>query len=157
MRSQLLEDINQFMGFTVKVEKLYPNAQLPERAHPQDAGADLFSVDNVVIAPLTRVMIHTGIAIQNLNPLSYFRIAPRSGLAAHKGIDVFAGVVDCNYTGEIKVILFNSSNEEVTINKGDKIAQLIMEQIFTPGFEWTEKLEETDRGEAGFGSSDSKS
>lgn len=138
----------------IKIKRFNSLAKLPSRSHPNDAGADLFSVVNAGIAPNTRISIQTGIAIENHDPDTYFRIAPRSGLANKHGIDVLAGVVDCGYTGEIVVILLNTSSEYVTIRVGDKIAQLIHERIYRPAFEWTNDLSVSDRGNNGFGSTD---
>lgn len=80
------------------------------------------------------------------------RVAPRSGLAAKHSIDTGAGVIDGDYRGEVKVILFNFSDADFTIKEGDRIAQLIIERIYTPEVVVVEKLEESTRGTRGFGS-----
>jgi dUTP pyrophosphatase len=82
----------------------------------------------------------------------YARIAPRSGLAFKYGIQVGAGVVDSDYTGEIKVLQFNHGAYDFTIKAGDRIAQLIFERIFTNELEEVEELVKTERGAGGFGS-----
>lgn len=145
----------------IKVKRLSSNAKLPSRANSNDAGADIFSAIDVVIPAGQRRFIPTGIAIQAEQEVSgmasYFRIAPRSGLAFNNGIDVLAGVVDLGYTGEIKVGLLNTSNEDFTIKAGDKIAQLIREVcIINNNFIEVDSLEETSRGEKGFGSTGTK-
>lgn len=84
----------------------------------------------------------------------YGGIAPRSGIATKNGIDVGAGVIDSDYTGNVAVLLFNFGDKEFTIKKGDKIAQLICEQIIIPNLTKVTKLKETKRGMKGFGSSD---
>ncbi len=159
MRNQLAEDINKlldlnnsFLKNRIKVKKLHPEAFLPFRANEADAGGDLASVENMVIPAGQRALISTGIAIENNNPNTYFQIAPRSGLAVKYGIDVFAGIVDQNYTGEIKVVLFNSGDKDYKINIGDRIAQIIQVHISIPEFEWVEELNITERGSNGFGS-----
>ncbi len=87
-------------------------------------------------------------------PGTYGRVAPRSGLAVKNGISTGAGVVDADYRGEVKVVLFNHSNIDFEVKQGDRIAQLVLEKIMTPDVViiTAEQLTETDRGEAGFGS-----
>ena len=142
----------------VKVKLLRALAKLPERSNSSDAGADLFSAVDVMVPAGKRVFVATGIAVQAVNKSangfsSYFRIAPRSGLALKNGIDVLAGVVDSSYTGEILVGLLNTSDSDFEIKAGMKIAQLIREVIILDSFIAVDSLEETDRGSKGFGSS----
>jgi dUTP pyrophosphatase len=80
------------------------------------------------------------------------RVAPRSGLAAKHSIDTGAGVIDADYRGEVKVILFNFSEVDFAIKEGDRIAQLVIERIYTPDVVVVEKLEASVRGAGGFGS-----
>jgi len=82
----------------------------------------------------------------------YGRIAPRSGLASKNFIDVGAGVIDCDYRGNVGVLLFNFSEEQFIVNKGDRIAQLICEKIEYPELEQVDELDITERNTAGFGS-----
>lgn len=138
----------------IKLNKLDPKAKTPYRANSSDAGADLFSIEDVMIQPLERKMISTGIKIKI--PEGYYgRIAPRSGLAVKNGIDVLAGVVDSAYTGEVKIVLFNTDKSNTYfVKQGERIAQLIIEDHFNFDFvEVVEDLETTDRGNKGFGSS----
>ena len=100
-----------------------------------------------------RILIGTGIAIE-LPKGVYGRIASRSGLALKKGLDIGAGVIDPDYRGEIKILLFNHSESEYLIKKGDRIAQLIMEKIKIVDIEEIEDLGSTDRSNQGFGSTD---
>lgn len=142
----------------MKVKRLTETSKLPERNHENDAGFDLFSDEEIVIPPLERKVIKTGISvsldfIENKDFSVYLRIAPRSGLSVKKGIDVFAGVIDIGYRGEILICLFNSSKEDVEIKQGDKIAQMIPTVIYKTEVLDVENLDETDRGEKGFGSS----
>jgi dUTP pyrophosphatase len=83
----------------------------------------------------------------------YGRIAPRSGLAVKHGVQTGAGVIDPDYTGELKVILFNHGSEKFEIKKGDRIAQLILEKCETPLIDEVEEIKDTQRGTRGFGSS----
>lgn len=136
----------------MKIKLLSKEAKPPIRANSTDAGADLCSIEDLVISPLERKPVSTGISIEI--PEGYYgRIAPRSGLAYKNGIDVLAGVIDSSYRGEIKVILFNSDKENYfEIKKGDRIAQLIIEDHFNLEFEIVDDLSYTARGQGGFGS-----
>jgi dUTP pyrophosphatase len=137
----------------IKFNKLHPSAKAPKRSNPTDAGADLFSIEKQVIQPLERKLISTGIAIEI--PEGYYgRIAPRSGLAIKNGIDVLAGVVDSEYRGEIKIVLYNGDkSNSFFVEPGDRIAQLIIERHYNFEFvEVVEELSNTDRGAGGFGS-----
>ena len=141
----------------LKIKKLIKDAQLPQRAHETDAGYDLFSAQTVNIGAGTRKLISTGISMEipiaeDDEILVYGRIAPRSGLANKHGIDVFAGVIDPGYRGELKIILFNSSKTMYKVKKGDKIAQLLLTPVVTPKVFEVETLSNTDREKGGFGS-----
>jgi dUTP pyrophosphatase len=137
---------------TLKVQKLVPNAVIPTRGTPGAAGYDLYSTDAFIIMPGHRVVIPTGLAIQ-LPTGTYGRIAPRSGLAVKHGVDVLAGVVDPDYTGELKVVLVNTDlRRAFMIRPGYRIAQLILENYSTAEIEETPYVEQTERGEEGFGS-----
>ena len=139
----------------LNVTKLTPSAILPVRASSRAAGYDLFSIDSYVVLPGRRVVVATGITIQ-LPPGTYGRIAPRSGLAVKHGLDTLAGVIDPDYTGEVKVVLQNlDCTQPFVIRPGYRIAQLILEQCVTPDVveipgECTGLV--TERGAAGFGS-----
>lgn len=140
----------------IKVKKIHELAILPKRNNITDAGADLFSVEQICIEPQGRAIISTGVAIE-IPEGFYGRIAPRSGLAAKYGIDVLAGVCDSSYRGEIKVVLINTDKDKpFEITYGDKIAQLIIEQHFNFEFTQVEELSDSSRGANGFGSSGNK-
>jgi len=142
----------------IRVKRLTQTARLPEKAHETDAGFDLFSDIDLVIPPKSRGIVSTGIIMilpeipyPSFN--TYLRIAPRSGLSVKKGIDVFAGVIDIEYRGELIVCLFNSSDEPFEIKKGDKVAQIIPTIILNDKLQEVEEIDETERGSNGFGSS----
>ena len=135
----------------MRVKKLRDEAILPIRAHSEDIGADIHSIEDVLIPSGEHRLVSTGISAQAPEGC-YIRIAPRSGLAAKNAIDVYAGVVDSNYTGEIKVILMNSGKSIFTVNKGDRIAQLICERAVISEIVEVDSLENTERSSAGFGS-----
>jgi dUTP pyrophosphatase len=128
---------------------------LPKRAHPGDAGVDLYSTVDVRIEPGTRAMIPTGIAIA-LPFGTVGLIHPRSGLAAKHGLTVVntPGTVDAGYRGEIKVCLLNTDRDAaVDIARGDRIAQLLVQRVELPDFVEVSFLDETVRGAGGYGSS----
>jgi dUTP pyrophosphatase len=138
----------------LNVTKLVPNATLPTRSTPGAVGYDLFSIDNYVVLPGRRVVVSTGISVA-IPPGCYGRIAPRSGLAVKHGLDTLAGVIDPDYTGEVKVVLQNlDSHQPFVIRPGYRIAQLILEQCVTPDVVEVagECTSLTERGANGFGS-----
>ena len=114
------------------------------------AGYDIRANEKLVIPEHSRKLVSTGIKVK-LPVGTYGRIAPRSGLAV-KSIDVAAGVIDRDYTGEIRVLLVNNSDFAFKVNIGDRIAQLVIERIATVKFELVKSLTGTERGEKGFGS-----
>jgi len=161
----------------LKVKKLDDRAKLPQRNHTSDAGLDLYAIESCVIYPGETKKIRTGIAVQiddswsntyhgtnEPKPKTYgLFIHDRSGLGS-KGIHRFAGVCDISFRGEIQVVLHNanlsSDNwdgqtpvEPFRVNQGDKIAQLVIQEVFLPEVVGVEELNETDRGEKGWGSS----
>jgi dUTP pyrophosphatase len=143
----------------LNVIKLNPSAILPVRASAGAAGYDLFSTDSYVVLPGRRVVVSTGITVQ-LPPGTYGRIAPRSGLAVKHGLDTLAGVIDPDYTGEVKVVLQNLDGAQpFVIRPGYRIAQLILEnytvaEVVEIPTENTPLVAapSTARGTAGFGS-----
>jgi len=133
-----------------------PNLDQLVKAHPTDAGYDLCCAEHTVTVPAREwAVIATGVRLAI--PEGYVGIVkPRSGLAAKQGIDVGAGVIDSGYRGEVKVVLFNHSDTDVQFQYGDRIAQLVVLQLFTGDLEKvesTDDLPEADRAEKGFGSS----
>lgn len=132
-------------------KKLSDQAILPSRGSSLAAGLDLSSIETVTIEAGTKAIVSTGLAVA-IPENTYLRIAPRSGLAAKHSIDVLAGVVDADYRGEIKVILVNLGRGSFTINKGDRIAQAILEKCVIAEVIETNDLDQTERGINGFGS-----
>lgn len=136
----------------MQIKRLTENAKLPSRGSEGAAGYDLYSTSKHVIKPGERVLVSTGLAI-NLKRGRYARIAPRSGLSVKYGIHVGAGVVDSDYRGEIKVLLYNlDTKNDFEVNIGDRIAQMIIEYCDTPEIEDVSELDDTVRGSDGFGS-----
>lgn len=125
-------------------------AILPTRAHPTDAGLDLYSREDAIIHPNVRAVFDTGVHIEI--PAGYCGyIKSRSGLMCKKGL-IADGTIDSGYTGAIGVILFNLSGTRVEIKKGEKIAQLVIHKCELPELEVVDALEETERSSGGFGS-----
>jgi len=143
--------MSRFMN-EVKISITDEHGKLPTKAHPSDAGYDLYSVEDVVIKPNQRVVVKTGISMEMPTHLSGL-IWPRSGLAVKQGIDVLAGVIDAGYRGEIMVCLLNTSPLDVTIDKGDRIAQLIFQEVLNITLMSSDSLNASQRGGSGFGSS----
>jgi dUTP pyrophosphatase len=135
-------------SFQVKLN--YEDAQAPTRGSDEAAGYDLYSYESETVVPKQIKLIDTGISIR-VPEGTYGRIAPRSSVSK-KGILINAGVIDRDYRGPVKVMVHNLSNDNYVINKNDRIAQLILEQIKTPPVELVEELDDTVRGEGGFGS-----
>lgn len=134
------------------IKKLSPSAVIPSRASSGSAGYDLSASHDAIVCSRGKELIRTDIAIAI--PEGYYgRVAPRSGLALKNSIDVGAGVIDCDYRGNIGVILFNHSEKDFVIKIGDRIAQLILEKITTPNVEIVDDLDDTIRGKQGFGHS----
>lgn len=145
-------------NLNINFVKATKSAKVPTKSHDGDAGYDLYSAEYHKLYPLERKVISTGLKIRI--PYGYYgRIAPRSGLAVKKGIDVLAGVCDSIYRGIVGVVLINlndparmSSNSIIEIKPGDKIAQIIFERCHNADWREVDELDETDRGEGGFGS-----
>ena len=139
----------------IKVVKLTQDAKLPEKAHEDDAGYDLFAQEGAVLAPGQSILIPTGIALA-LPPMTEGQIRPRSGLALQKQITVLnsPGTIDAGYRGEIGVILINHGTSDFVVEKGMRIAQLVIAPVLDTSMVRSESLDDTQRGIGGFGSTD---
>ena len=138
----------------IAVKRLDPDLPLPHRAHPEDAGADLYSAEDVTLQPGERALIGTGIAIA-LPIGTVGLIHPRSGLAAKQGLSIVntPGTVDAGYRGELKVCLINTDRSEpIVITRGMRIAQLVVQRVELASFQEVDELDETVRGAGGYGS-----
>jgi len=124
---------------------------IPQYAHAGDAGADITASEKIAIPPRERTLVSTGVRLEI--PEGYVGLIwPRSGLAVKKGIDCGAGVIDSHYRGEVKVLLFNHSDNEFQIEPGDRIAQILIQKVERVEFNLVDQLNETARSDAGFGS-----
>ena len=141
---------------TLGVELVHEDAKVPSYAYPSDSGFDLRSTIEINIPPFGRALIPTGIKLSI--PEEYeIQVRPKSGLALNQGLTVLntPGTVDSGYVGEIKVIVFNTNNETVTVSKGMKIAQAVLCPVVCGKYvslELTNKVDDKDRGDKGFGS-----
>ncbi|XP_051000498.1 deoxyuridine 5'-triphosphate nucleotidohydrolase, mitochondrial [Acomys russatus] len=138
-------------GASLRFVRLSEHATAPTRGSARAAGYDLYSAYDYTIPPMERAVVKTDIQIA-VPSGCYGRVAPRSGLAVKQFIDVGAGVIDEDYRGNVGVVLFNFGKEKFEVKKGDRIAQLICEQISYPDLEEVQALDDTERGSGGFGS-----
>ena len=137
----------------IKIEKIFSDAILPSYAHLGDAGMDVFSYETYILKPGERRLFKTGLKVE-ISEGYEMQIRPRSGLALNHGVTVLntPGTIDAGYRGEVGVILINHAEKVYSIKKGDKIAQVVISSVERAVLEEVEKLEESSRGESGFGS-----
>jgi dUTP pyrophosphatase len=138
----------------VMLQRLDPGLPVPTYAHPGDAGADLVARHDVTLQPGDRANVPTGVAIALPHGYAGF-VHPRSGLAARHGVTVLngPGTVDAGYRGEIQVTLVNTdARTAVTVRRGDRIAQLVVQPVSRVRFLEVERLPQSQRGEGGHGS-----
>lgn len=139
----------------VPLKKLDESAIVPSSAYAGDAGVDLCSMQDCVLQPFERTLIPTGLAIELPDGFAGF-VLPRSGLAVKHGISIVnaPGLIDSNYRGEVKVCLVNlDPHSPFTIEKGDRIAQLVVMPVPSVSFSQVDELQDSERGSGGFGSS----
>lgn len=140
----------------MRVARITNEAVIPSNAHDGDAGYDLSSVEDVVIKPNETVAVRTGLVFEIPDDYAGF-VLPRSGLAVKKGITIpnSPGLIDSGYRGEIKVGLHNTTSKKYNVSKGDRIAQIVFLQYGMFNLKETDvnKIEDTERGTGGFGSS----
>jgi dUTP pyrophosphatase len=152
MLSRLFEYLYSFIDecTDIRVRLLDVRARKPFKADSGCAGYDVFSLEDVMIAPGERKLVETGVSIQVPRRL-YARVAPRSGLSV-KGIDIGAGVIDSSYRGPVKILMINNGTENLLLEARSKIAQLILERCSNADIYVVDQLSETERGYGGFGS-----
>ncbi len=138
----------------LQIKRLDTGLPLPRYAHEGDAGLDLFAAEDVTLEPFSRTLVPTGIAVAIPEGHAGF-VQPRSGLAIKQGLSLVntPGLIDSHYRGEIKVIAINLDPvTPIIISRGDKIAQLVIQQVTCAQLVEVSELDETVRGEGGFGS-----
>lgn len=138
---------------TLRIKKLDPGIIAPSYAHPGDAGLDISSAEDVLLQPGERATVSTGFAMALPEGYAAF-VQPRSGLASRSGIGIVntPGLIDCHYRGEVKVILVNLGREPFQVKRGDRIAQMVIQKVESARVVVVDELDETARGEGGFGS-----
>lgn len=142
-------------NITLKIKRLDPKMPLPSYAYQGDAGLDLRSAETLDLKPHERKLVATGLAIAIPEGYAGF-VQPRSGLAIREGLSLVntPGLIDAHYRGELKIILINlDPSTTIHIERGDRIAQLVIQEVPLVHLEEVENLDETDRGTGGFGSS----
>ena len=147
----------------IKFVKTHDDAKLPTKAHQGDNCFDLYAVEETVIprckyGPIDTVtvgsnVVPVGITVGYISEGYGFVLRPKSGLGFKAGLQPHLGEIDNGYRGDCGVKMYNFSNEDYTFNKGDKVAQIKIEKIYDTVVEWTDEVEEAQRGDAGFGSS----
>ena len=139
----------------VRIKRLDPTVELPSYAYAGDAGLDLRAAESVTIRPLERRLVSTGLAVAIPDGYAGF-VQPRSGMALRLGLSMAntPGLIDAHYRGELKVVAVNlDPTEPIEISRGDRIAQLVIQQVPVVELVEVDDLDETDRGAGGFGSS----
>lgn len=140
---------------SLNIQRLDNDVELPRYAYPGDAGLDLRSNADLVIEPFERRLIPTGLAIAIPEGYAGF-VQPRSGLALRQGLSFpnTPGLIDSHYRGELKVVAINlDPHNPIRIKRGDRIAQLVIQEVPVVNLVEVKELDETDRGSGGFGSS----
>ena len=135
----------------IRFVRVDERAFCPDRGSSEAAGFDIKSPEEATMRARSRTLLSTGLKMA-FPPGSYGRLASRSGLSAARGIEVGAGVVDSDYRGVVSVLLYNHSDEDFFVRRGDKIAQVIPEKIVVGEFMEATCLERSERGDGGFGS-----
>ncbi len=137
----------------VLFRRIDPAARLPEYAHPGDAGMDVFSVEDVDLPPGGRALVRTGLVMQ-LPPDAEAQVRPRSGLALKHGVTVLnaPGTIDAGYRGEVGVILVNHGEKPFSVERGMKVAQIVVAPVVRAEIAETDETDATARGAGGFGS-----
>ncbi|MFC1691566.1 dUTP diphosphatase [Nanoarchaeota archaeon] len=135
----------------VKIKKLTPDVKAPAYAHPGDAGMDIYASEDTLVAPGETKVVKTGISMAV--PDGFVALVwDKSGHAAKKSIKTMAGVIDSGYRGEVGIVMVNLGKENFEIAKNTKVAQILIQKIESPQVVEVDDLEETSRGEGGFGS-----
>jgi len=133
-------------------EKVHEDAQLPKKNHDTDTGWDLFAVEDKVIPAKGRDVVDVGIKVAKIEPGYWVRVSSRSGLSFKHGILAHPGVIDQDYRGSMGVMLYNHSDVDYDVKKGDRVAQMLVHYNIRMDVGWGEQ-QTTERGEKGFGSS----
>lgn len=135
----------------VRIKKLHEEAKAPEYAHQGDAGMDVFALEQVSLQPGERAVVPTGVAMAV--PEGHVALVwDKSGRAVKEGLTTMAGVIDAGYRGEVGIVVLNASTEVIVVEKHQKVAQILIQPVVSPTLEVVEDLDDTNRGDGGFGS-----
>jgi len=141
----------------IKFLKTHTDAVLPKKNNPDsftgDSGYDMSAVVDTVIPARGSAVVPVGLTLADLAPGYWVRIESRSGLAFKHNITSFNGIIDNSYRGDLGVKLFNNSDKDYTVTKGDRVAQLVVYPLVSLEADWSDSVTETSRGANGFGSS----
>ena len=149
----------QYMSENIKISfvKTHSDAQLPQRNNKEhgigDTGYDVYAIEDTLIEAHSTKNVPIGLDIGYIQPNYWIRIESRSGMFFRHGITAFPGVVDCSYRGKLGIAMINNTSMEYKIQKGDRIAQLVIYKLIECDVSWTDVKDETSRGDKGFGSS----
>ena len=136
----------------MKIQKINPEIKIPSYAHSGDAGMDLYAADDVIIKSSERKVVATGMKMEI--PAGYVGLIwDKSGLASKKGLKIMGGVIDSTYRGEVGVVIINLGDQEYQVEKNTKIAQMLVQKVENVEIEEVNDLENSSRGDGGFGSS----
>ena len=139
---------------TIQIKQLSPNATLPTRTHSTDAGLDIYAAEDTMVTHTHSTIIPTGIAV-NIPEGYEGTIRPRSGKSVKTNLRVVLGTIDAGYNAEIGVIADALDRSNYLVQRGEKIAQLVIQRVETPKIEIVDQFDtQSERGEKGFGSSD---
>lgn len=136
----------------MKFEKTHPQAQLPKKNFASDSGWDLAAVEETTIPANGKAIVPVGLKLAYLEDGYWLSVESRSGLSFKSGLLAHPGIIDQNYRGDLGVLLYNHSNENYTVKPGDRVAQLVLHFNIQMATDWG-TVQQTDRGEKGFGSS----
>ena len=141
----------------IKFIKTHNHAQLPctnsDDLGTGDSGYDLTAVEDTIVPAGRSVVAPVGLTLAYIDPGYWFRIEPRSGLGFNYSIQPHLGVIDNGYRGDLGVKLYNFHGQDYQVHAGDRIAQIVFYRLIQPTMEWSDDIEESDRGDSGFGSS----
>jgi dUTP pyrophosphatase len=147
------------MSINIKFKATHPDAILPaannKEIYTGDTGYDLVAVENITISSGSSKIVPVGLTVADITPGYWIKIEPRSGLGFKKSLQPHLGVIDNGYRGDLSVKMYNFHDScDAIIEKGEKIAQLVVYELLQPKCEWATEISESTRGDKGFGSSD---
>lgn len=139
--------------YSIQFKKTHPDAVLPGSKRDEDTGLDVTAVEDVLIPANGSAIVPTGLTVASVTPNIWFLVLPRSGMGFKHGIQPHLGVIDNPYRGDLGIKLYNFSDKDYQVQKGDRIAQIAFFPLIKPNVSWSDTIEETDRGATGFGNS----